>query len=383
MSQEPQVSDFETLKEYQAAQAEFWKGVVLAPSNENREVVEENIAYLYERMGKAAPTQYRWCSSVGEAWVTAYAIFTQLHAQKLIRPWIINEIQNPIGDSHVSKDYMFGWECGRAHERLYAWANNGPNPHFDQIKERLIAKGEASEDPIDILVAQVVDQNDVSYFGKELTDATFEAATWCGDFGAYDTTVAEGGIPENAVEGYQALRALSLFGSDFWLFSDMVVISKKFITHECVVDQMADLHCADGPAIEWADGYKEWYWEGIRVNQLYIECPDSITVEDINAERNAELRRMMLERFGLSRFIEEGEFRTLDVDAVPVDKLDASSDTILRALLVSPIGERWLACTCPSTGRMFHLLVPEHVKTCSEAHQELSGIDENDIIAEG
>ncbi len=70
-------------------------------------------------------------------------------------------------------------------------------------------------------------------------------------------------------------------------------------------DERSRFHCADGPAISFADGYEIYSWHGISVSKEIIESPDSIDVKSIQFERNAEVRRVMIERFGAIRFITE------------------------------------------------------------------------------
>jgi hypothetical protein len=51
---------------------------------------------------------------------------------------------------------------------------------------------------------------------------------------------------------------------------------------------------------------------GVRVPARVIEAPETITVADIDAENNAEVRRVMLERFGEARDIEESGGKCID-----------------------------------------------------------------------
>ena len=64
-------------------------------------------------------------------------------------------------------------------------------------------------------------------------------------------------------------------------------------------------HCEDGPFCEWSDGTKLYAWHGVRVPCWVIEHPALITLAAIKAERNIEVRRVMLERFGRARYIQE------------------------------------------------------------------------------
>jgi hypothetical protein len=73
----------------------------------------------------------------------------------------------------------------------------------------------------------------------------------------------------------------------------------------CRLNQMRRLHCADGPALTYSDGFAQYVWNGVVVPRQIIESPQSITVQQIEDETNAEIRRVMLERFGEARFFQE------------------------------------------------------------------------------
>lgn len=83
--------------------------------------------------------------------------------------------------------------------------------------------------------------------------------------------------------------------------------------------QRGRLHQASGPALAFRDGYMVYAWHGVRVPAQVIEHPETLTVEQITAESNAEVRRVMLERFGLDRYfqaigaerVQAGDFGTL------------------------------------------------------------------------
>jgi hypothetical protein len=65
------------------------------------------------------------------------------------------------------------------------------------------------------------------------------------------------------------------------------------------------LHRDDGPAVVWPDGWGVWSVHGTRVPQKVVEAPESLTAEEITGERNAEVRRVMLERYGADRYLQE------------------------------------------------------------------------------
>jgi hypothetical protein len=74
------------------------------------------------------------------------------------------------------------------------------------------------------------------------------------------------------------------------------------------------LHREDGPAIWWPDGARYFFWRGVQVPSKVIETPAALRPAEIRDERNAEVRRVMLERFGTERFIRECGAERVHVD---------------------------------------------------------------------
>jgi hypothetical protein len=74
------------------------------------------------------------------------------------------------------------------------------------------------------------------------------------------------------------------------------------------------LHCADGPAVLFRDGWAVYAWHGTRVPSWVIENP---TVELVAAERNIEVRRCAIERWGWAEFIAEAGLELVGTAADP------------------------------------------------------------------
>ena len=77
-------------------------------------------------------------------------------------------------------------------------------------------------------------------------------------------------------------------------------------------DERGRLHSLNGPAISYPDGWAIHAVHGVRVPAWIIEKPDQITIAAIDGETNAEIRRIMLERFGVARYVRESGARVLD-----------------------------------------------------------------------
>ena len=146
-------------------------------------------------------------------------------------------------------------------------------------------------------------------------------------------------------------------------------------------DDDGRLHSETGMAIYWPDGWGLYMWHGVSVPRGIIERPEQITVEQIKAERNAEVRRIMRERYGDSRYLVDIGAKVIDADTVAVDRLAPRSKHIHRALMSDDEGNRWLVGSDGSTRRTYLMRVPNDIETCSQAHSALAnGLLEKDCI---
>jgi hypothetical protein len=92
------------------------------------------------------------------------------------------------------------------------------------------------------------------------------------------------------------------------LCQDRVLISER----PCVLelDERGRLHCEQGPAIAYRDGYALYAWHGVVVPERVVR--EAITVAAIEGESNAEVRRVMLERYGWARYIADCGAQVVD-----------------------------------------------------------------------
>lgn len=160
----------------------------------------------------------------------------------------------------------------------------------------------------------------------------------------------------------------------WWLpYEKAVVVSDK---PHLYWDAAWRLHREDGPAVHFTDGYQLWAWHGVMITEQVILHPDTITSEMIRAEKNAEVRRVLIERMGPGKYLKECKAKLIDMDSLT---LEGSAP---RALMEDDQGERWLVGTDGSTARVYTMAVPREAKACREAHQMISGFDETRLIAE-
>jgi hypothetical protein len=112
-------------------------------------------------------------------------------------------------------------------------------------------------------------------------------------------------------------------------------------------------------------------WNGVPVSRRIAFEPQTLSHLEILNERNAELRRVMIERFGYERFIDRAQAQEVDRDC------DAGGER--RLVRVEIAGDEPLVCVfvhCPSTGKRFVLRVPPDMRTCHQAVAWTAGFDD-------
>jgi hypothetical protein len=180
---------------------------------------------------------------------------------------------------------------------------------------------------------------------------------------------------------------------EFCMVSDFPIILKQ--------DEDNRPHCDNGPSHQWRDGWSLYHWHGVRVTRQIIECPETLTVEQIAKEDNSEVRRVMLLRLGAERFAKEAE-----MTLIHEDKLVSNFPSIPETTEVEPgkrlvVGyrkgkevARLLRCdkvtdgdgrplkfvqvSCPSTGREYILRVRHDAKRAYEAVASTFGMTEKE-----
>ena len=120
------------------------------------------------------------------------------------------------------------------------------------------------------------------------------------------------------------------------------------------------LHNESGPAVLYADGWRIYSIEGVRVDQQIVEKPETQSLEQINNEENEEKKRIRISRYGWHRYLEEMEAKPIDV----------ATGQWMESLM--QCGDMKILCTYdPSTGRPYALEVDPECQTCEQAQRYL------------
>ena len=112
-------------------------------------------------------------------------------------------------------------------------------------------------------------------------------------------------------------------------------------------------------------------WNGVLVDARVVFAPETITGHDVLKTSNTEVRRVMLERIGLERFVSDVRPQVLDKDTDP-----GGPRRLLRIPLRDDEDLVCLAVGCPSTAREYLLRVPPTITGCHQAAAWIAGFDD-------
>jgi hypothetical protein len=99
----------------------------------------------------------------------------------------------------------------------------------------------------------------------------------------------------------------------WWFPYDGIVLCSE--RHNILsVDDQGRLHSNNGQSVGYTDGWGLWSWHGVNVSREIIESPDNITVKQIESEQNAEVRRVMIERYGQALYLQDSGAKLLHQD---------------------------------------------------------------------
>jgi len=162
----------------------------------------------------------------------------------------------------------------------------------------------------------------------------------------------------------------------WWAFDELAIMSER----PCQLHRDAQnrLHNETGVAIQYPDGWGLYSWHGVTIKEAVIMDPKSLSPDIIKAEVNIEVRRIMIERYGVGDYLHGIKAEIVQMDAT------TALGGAPRMLLKEPgeNGLRYLCATDGSTERVYFMSVPPTVNTCKEAHEAISGISEDAIVAE-
>lgn len=140
------------------------------------------------------------------------------------------------------------------------------------------------------------------------------------------------------------------------------------------INRAGRLHCEDGPAATFSDGFQIHAWDGVVFPGEWIkEKPEP---REAFTWRNTEQRRIACEMVGWDNI-----FKVMDAEVVNKDKNPEIGELICIKDWRDENPEMFLRVRC-GTGRNFVLPVPPHMKTALEANAWTWGLEPNEYRPE-
>jgi len=171
----------------------------------------------------------------------------------------------------------------------------------------------------------------------------------------FSTSVLKFSINEKRWQAFQ-----SLVRECGWIFSfdRQIVICDR--PRKLSFDDENRLHAEGKPAIQFADGFSIYAHHGVILPEKYGQLhPEQWQAQWLLEERNAELRRVLIQGVGYARLCQ-------DLDAIELDSWQEY--TLLKIendVDVEPI--HLLKMTCPSTAYIHAARVPPNLRSAREA----------------
>ncbi len=128
-------------------------------------------------------------------------------------------------------------------------------------------------------------------------------------------------------------------------------------------DDQGRLHSVNGPAVTYPDGWNVYAIHGVNLPPHVFESPDLITVDEIDSSENAEIRRVMTERYGTARYLRETGAQEISKDdyGVLYQRNIPGQEPLLMVKVINSTPER------DGSAKEYFLRVPPTMTTAREA----------------
>lgn len=175
-------------------------------------------------------------------------------------------------------------------------------------------------------------------------------------------------IDSNILKKYNYIRKTHKIGLTF-PFDDICIVCEKPIH---INRKGKIVHCDNGPAILYRDGFSVYILNGVRMKKEYVETPwNLLDPKIVIKETNAEVRRELVRKIGIERLI----------DKLGAEVVDTKDDYELLLLNINDgIKRPYLKMKNPSIG-VYHIEgVHPNCKTVDDALNFRNGCSEKPTI---
>lgn len=318
---------------------EKWSEIAYSTEPVNRSAAADAVCALYETALDQEPREIIWCESparavqlVAEGEGSAHfgpSVREQLRTQ----PW--HRARTELLEQLGREAWTSLWQetCGEIAPTIAGLT--------DQIANAVASQGTDTDERTKLRLALTFADH-----------GQFDAA-WLPLFDGRWSELSDGPI-------LQALAAVAEQVHWWWPFENVAIVCER--PTQLHLDDRGRLHHGDGPALAYQDGLALNRWHGVTIPAEFAQTLKNLTPETIRAERNAELRRIMLEHYGHDRYI-------LDSGAEPIHQDEAGK--LWRIMLgndepITMVEVLNATAEPDGTFRTYWLRVPPHTSTPKE-----------------
>ncbi|MEG4231477.1 hypothetical protein QUA40_05065 [Microcoleus sp. Pol11C3] len=336
---------------------EKWRAIALSTEPIDRQKAAEAVTAAYALLGKKPPL-ILFCDS---PYASFHPTFSQMESLFWNDPW-----QQPDGLLDWQLDLQLDWQLrrqlttllGKHHlkSKLVRRLNRELlNPEIQELEVQLMRQ----------LESQLAYQP-ITYFPSERLAHYFPSGILTGLGSFLDFYISVLNCPYNK-------RKWSIYQS-LAKYCGWIVPFKRvcFICDRPTIlsfDNQQRLHAVGSPAILFKDGFKVYAVNGVRVPELYgKQHPSQWRADWLLSERNAEVKRVLIQGIGYARICQELQATELD---------SWQEYTLLKIDIMEIFEGAWgyeeekhmhlLNMTCPSTRYIHALRVPPDITSAREA----------------
>ncbi|WP_433182076.1 DUF6745 domain-containing protein [Actinoallomurus sp. CA-150999] len=273
---------------------EEWLGRLLSTSPADRPAAEAAISELYRLIG-LDPPRFHWVSSPVAALTTVPPGVRPRRCEAIenLPEWPVPSLIKQVrGRLRRDLDERFRWTDRSTYQLTYRSVQLSLRQSTGRSLD--LALG-AAYDSRDYLRSPWYDLRDVSWVAH------------------YEALRRVTGTVFTLEQSRQVELWKTVAGSCGWWWprEDVCVVAERPVALHTEIwgdEGEVRLHCADGPAVRYADGWDMYAWHGMRVPAWVVTDP---TVERITAETNVEVRRCATEHLGWSSYIDQAGLRLI------------------------------------------------------------------------
>jgi hypothetical protein len=316
-------------------------GLTTAPAD--RWAAEAGVRRAYTSAGLPEPERFEWLDSPRAGAIRASQVSTQdtcVRTAVRTRPWAAARARLTEGLG------AGGWSRH--------WAATGART-WQLLTDRIVT-------PLRTRLGTELDEAGLVRARMSLLDAAHgqHDGAW---LGAFDDDPSLRGLADVA-------RAAGWW----WPYERVVILTERPVAlHR---DSLGRLHHGDGPALSYPDGWSLYAWRGMPIPAEVAHALPHLTVDQIRAEDNAEVRRVMLEHFGYERYLTESGAAQVHRDECGVLwRVDLPGDeplVMVEVLNSTPEPD--------GTRRTYFLRVPPFTRTARAAVAWTFGLEPDDYV---